>query len=438
MQLESPRQGDRWRRILRTVVSFFVGQGALQAVNVLLGLFLVRALSVEAYAQFGLAYGFQTTVSNLMDLGFASTVIPLVGDRLQDRIVVGRYVRAATRLRNLAFILLSPLAVAAFVAIAYRHHWDWKLQFLLILPVLLTVYSSGSVSCHSAPFLLYRRLREYYTPQTLTALGRLGGYVVLRMAGALSSWMAVLLSALNITFVSRILANESARWVDLNAANTHAEEREIIHYVTPAIPALIFGALQSQISLFLISVFGQTQSMAEVAALSRISQLFVVLQTFNMVVVEPYIARIRREHLLATYLRLILLASACCAPVIWFAFAFPQIILALLGPRYRGLGALVGWLVLASCINYLASLVWIMNRARKWIFWNGTIFEVGLLIVVQVAYILLVGLHTTRQAVLFTFASSFCYVAAHAYNGIYGFLKGPRLPPAARARQVGV
>ena len=38
-------------------------------VSVLIGLFLVRSLSVNAYAQFGLALGFQATASTLMDLG---------------------------------------------------------------------------------------------------------------------------------------------------------------------------------------------------------------------------------------------------------------------------------------------------------------------------------------------------------------------------------
>jgi membrane glycosyltransferase len=70
--------------------------------------------------------------------------------------------------------------------------------------------------------------------------------------------------------------------------------------------------------------------------------------------------------------------------------------------------------------------MWIMNRSRKWLFWSGTILEVVLLLTVQILFIAFVGVHTTQQAVLFTFASSFCYFVAHGYVGIYGFLKGPR------------
>jgi hypothetical protein len=83
--------------------------------------------------------------------------------------------------------------------------------------------------------------------------------------------------------------------------------------------------------------------------------------------------------------------------------------------------------VLASCLNYLAGLMWVMNRARKWIFWSGTILEVVLLLVLQTAYAICIGIRTTREAVFLTFAMSFCYLIAHGYVSIYGFIKGPRI-----------
>lgn len=424
----------RWRSIFRILGNFFWGQGALQAVNALVGLFLVRALSVEAYAQYGLAFGFQSTAANLMDLGFASTIIPLVGERIHDRQMVGRYVHAAVRLRTRAFLVLAPFAVLAFVAIARTHHWSWELQTLLIVPVLVALYSSGNVSCFSASFFLYRRLREYYIPQTSSGLLRLGAYLLLRVAGGLNAWTAAGVNALNITFISKVLSDKGRQWIDWSHKDTSSTEREIIHYILPATPALIFGALQSQLSLFLISIFGQTSSIAEVAALGRIAQLFTMLQVFNIVIVEPYIARLSRDRLPAVYIKLTALATACCTPAVALAFAFPGAILWILGPQYEGLRSEMGWLVLASCINYIAVLAWIMNRARKWVFWSGTIVEIALVVAAQTAFIALVGVRTTEAAVMLMLVTSLCLVISHAYNAIYGFLKGPRsFPPMEEA-----
>ncbi len=424
-------RNTRRRNILGVVASFFVGQGAVQAVNTIVALFLVHKLTIEAYAQFGLAFGFQTTASNLMDLGFASTIIPLVGEGFEDRALVGRYVRAACRLRNRAFLILAPVTVIAFFAIGHKHSWSWGLQVALISAVLLTLYSSGNVACYSAPFILYRRLKEYYAPQTLSGLARLLGYGVLQISGALNAWTAAALSALNVTAISRVLAKESGRLVEWPDGETRAAEREIVRYVLPAMPAIIFAAFQSQISLFLVSIFGGTVSIAQVAALSRITQLFMVLQTFNMVIVEPYIARLSHERLLRTYLGLIALASACCVPVVVFSFTYPGLVLWVLGSKYEGLQSVVGWLVLSSCMNYVAGLAYIMNRARKWVFWSGTILEIILLLGVQIVYIAVVGVRSTRQAVLLSVASSVCYIVAHGYTGIYGFFKGPRFETAS-------
>ena len=106
--------------------------------------------------------------------------------------------------------------------------------------------------------------------------------------------------------------------------------------------------------------------------------------------------------------------------------AAPGFFLWLLGPKYSELRGLIGWVVLTACINYIAGLIWIMNRSRKWVFWRATIAEIALLLVVQIGFLVVFGVRSTRSAVMFNFASSFCYVIAHSYVAIYGFLKGQR------------
>ena len=124
-------------------------------------MFLVCALSVEHYAQFGLAFGFQTTASMSMDLGYASTIIPLVGERVNNRALVGSYLRSAKHLRDKAFVVLGPFAAIAFLLIMHKHHWSWTTQTVLVLSVLLNLHTSGPVSKLFGSLFLHRRLREY-------------------------------------------------------------------------------------------------------------------------------------------------------------------------------------------------------------------------------------------------------------------------------------
>ena len=422
-------KGARWvrgRRAFRVLINFFLGQGAVQAIGVLAGLLLVRRLSVEAYAQFGLATAFQALVAVLMDLGFASTIIPLVGEQREDRALVGRYVRSAKHLRDWSFLLIGPVAAAAFLAIMHKHHWDWKVQILLVVSVLMALYSGGKVSYYSAPLFLYGKLREYYVPQVISGTARLAAYVCLAFTGGLNAWTAAGLTALNVTLNGTLLKKESRPYLDWPEKESPATDREIVRYVLPAAPAVIFAAFQSQISLFLISIFSGTVQVAQMAALTRIGQLFSVLMMFNVIVVEPYFARLGRERLFKTYMALVLLALVACTPVVLTGFFFPQPFLWLLGSKYASLGGDMGWLVLASCVNYIAGLIWIVNRARKWLFWSGSILEIVLLLAAQAAFLAVVGVRTVRDAVLFSFASSLCYLIAHTYVSVYGFLRGPR------------
>jgi O-antigen/teichoic acid export membrane protein len=414
------------RQSARIVGNFFLGQGAVQAIGILAGLLLARKLSIDSYAQFGLATGFQSVAGILMDLGFASTIIPLVGERTQDLALVGRYVRSAKHLRDRSFLILAPPATLVFVALMHRHHWNWRIQTALVASVLLALYSSGKMSYFSAPLFLYGRLRDYYVPQVVTGASRLGLYLVLGVAGGLNSWTAAGLTALNITANGFLLERRSRPLLTWPAGESPATDREIIDYVMPAAPAAIFAAFQSQISLFLISIFGGTVDVAQVAALGRIGALFSVLMTFNVIVVEPYFARLATARVLRRYALLLAGAAAASTPAVLLAFVRPAIFLWILGPKYAGLQAEIGWLVCGSCINYIAGVIWIMNRARKWLFWSGSILEISLLVGVQTLFVILVGVHNVRQAVFFTFAASFCPLVAHAYVSILGFVKGSR------------
>lgn len=422
---------NRTRKAAQVIMKFLFGQGATQSLNILTNLFLVRTLSIEAYAQFGLALGFQNVFSILMDLGFASTIVPLVGPNRDDAALVGRYVRSARHLRTRLFWLLSPAAAIAFVAIMHKHHWSPMVQLLLLLSVLLSIYSSGTVSYFSAPLFVFGRLKEYYLPQALTAAGRLILYIVFSFLEGLNAWIAAGLNALNITINGFLIHKSSAKYFQWPELENPEIDRELIQYILPASPAIVFAAFQSQIALFIISIFGGTSYIAQVAALSRIGQIFTVLCTFFTIVVEPYVARLNRTQLRKTFFVFIFLTSIACIPVVLAAFFWPQLYVWVLGPKYRDLGSVIGIYILSLCMNSISTLMWIMNRARKWVFWRGSILEVVLLLGVQCLFLIFVGVRNTHQAVLFGLASSFCYLVAHGYVTLYGFHQGDVIPPPA-------
>lgn len=417
------KQQSRTRKLFHLLAGFFLGQAAVQGISVVIGLFLVRSLSVYSYAQFGLALGFQATASILMDLGFAGTVIPLVGERTSDRALVGKYVKGAKSLRDRTFWLFSPVVTVLFLIITHRQGWGLSVQLGLLASVLLALYASSSMAYYSVPLFLHRQMQDFYFPQTVSSACRLLLYVVLNAVGALNSIAAAGCNALNLAVNGIFLRKKGLKYIDLPEHDDPAVRKEIIRYVLPALPAILLGAFHGQVALFLISIFGNTINIAQVSAMGRLGQIFNLLMTFNVVIVEPHVARLPNDRLLSTYFKLI--AGACLGGAILtlIGFALPGIFLVILGPKYEPLRGLIGWVVLTACINYVAGLIWIMNRSRRWVFWRGTIAEISLLAFVQLGFLITFGVRSTGAAVFFNFASSFCYVLAHSYVAMYGFSK---------------
>jgi len=408
------------------IATFFAGQGATQILSLIFGLVVVRLLSVESYAQFSLALGFQTTLGSLMDLGYAGTIVPLVGERFADPEVVGAYVAAAKHHRDRIFFILSPVAAVSFWLLGRKHHWSWQAQLLLLVSVLIQLYFSGRASYYSAPLMLRRDLQRLYHPQVFSAFLRCLAPLPMRAVGALNGWSAAFVNAAAQVYNSVKLQRASLPYSFEPRRNDPSVNREMMRYVIPAMPAVIFWAFQSQISLYLVTLFGKTRNMAQVAALGRLAQIFAILMAFNVVLVEPYFARLSPLNLLRRYVQVVSLAGLFCAATAILSFRFPYPLVWLLGPQYRDLTHEIGWIVTGSSIFYLAGVIWIINRSRKWLFWSGTAMEIGLTVFAESAFAFARGVSTTHNAILISVVAAISVLIAHGFVSVCGFTRGSR------------
>ena len=414
---------DRIKAATRFVLIFIAGHGALQALNLVTGIFLVRNLDMESFAQYSLALAFQNTAISLTNLGLTDSIIPLVGSHGGNRMLVGKYVQAAKHLRTRLFIIVAPVCALAFLFMVHSHHWNSLSQSILMFSILASLYLSVSVSCWSAPLLLKRRLYDYYFAQAVPGLARLAAYVIGSLGHFLSANFAALTGSANILFNGLLAKRRSADLVEFPADLDKSAKDEVLRCMLPMMPSAIFTSFQPQVALFLISIFGQTIQIAQIAALSRIAQVFLVFNAFGSVVVEPYIARASPERLLLAYARIVVAAILVGGSLTWLSFEFPSALLWVLGSKYGDLDNIIGWVVLSSSLSTVANIIWVMNRGRKWLFWRGSLLEISCLILFQTAYVVIFGVRTTYSAALFMLAASCAHLTAHTYVMVYGFSK---------------
>jgi len=273
---------------------------------------------------------------------------------------------------------------------------------------------------------MHKQLREYYQVQIASAGGRLiinfGFYII----SALFSWISLWINS-GVIVVNAILYKKNAeKWIEEPDASNSKIKREILTYIAPLIPGIIFTAFQGQICVLIITIFGHIKNIAEVAALSRIAQIFLLLNAFNSVIIEPYIAKVSRQRLVILYFQILTVALTICIMLCAIAFLSPEIILWVLGAKYQHLKNETSWLILSSCINYIAGVIWTISSARKWIYWWHTTLYIVLLLVVQAICILFMRLDTTLGVIQFSLASGIVVLIVHIIGSIYGFIYGSR------------
>ncbi len=191
-----------------------------------------------------------------MDLGYTSTIIPLVGERHDDRARVGSYLPQ----RN-----TSGTAHSGFLA---------HLQRLLSWRSCISITGVGlprPCSCCRCSFLLLKWTRfllfgsfvslwpilEFYVPQSLAGVGRLATYIVLWIVGGLNDVSNGTKRSQRAVYAVR-LRKRGRLYVEWPRSSEPEVNREVLNYILPAIPTFIFAAFQSQFALFLINAFGQT------------------------------------------------------------------------------------------------------------------------------------------------------------------------------------
>jgi O-antigen/teichoic acid export membrane protein len=414
-------RSEKARSWSRRIGSFVAGQGAIQALNLVCGFLIIRWLSVEAYAQYSVAFAFQNTVGMLVDLGVSGSIVAMVGARGDDPAVVGKYIRAARHFRTISFAIVIPASAGFFIWLSLRQHWGWAMQAGLFSSVVFSLFFQGWSSYYAAPLLIHHRIRQLYAAKLSSGLWRLGASGVFYAA---SIFTAVSMAWVNSVSLAWCAISYKRHSRDLVAEPTRPDpsaNREMARYLAPVVPGIIFYALQGQLTVFLITLFGKSHNIAEVAALGRLTQALILVGAFNGVIIEPYIARV--PHILLPKRYPLIVAGSVSLTVVLAlgSYFFPDAALWIIGSKYSGLRKAFTWSILAWGLNYLGGLLWTMHSARKWVYWWHTIFNCVALTLVQIFGVWRMDLSTTVGIFQFSFLTAATELVVHTVGGIYGY-----------------
>lgn len=401
----------RWSWLL---VSSLLGQVATQLLNAVSGFLIVRWLTVEAFAQYSLAFAFQTTLSILIDLGFSGAIVALVGERADEPGVVASYLDAARRLRRSAYRLVLPPAGILFLVAGRHQAWPWSTQVALFATVAAVLVFQGWVSCYSAPLLIRRRLGFFYGVQVAAACARLLLLLPLRFTGHLTALSAASVNAVVVGLVGLITIRAAARQLGTSTEVDSDARRTMMRYVAPQAPMIVFAAFQSNLSLLIVTVLAQARTIAEIGALGRVAQLYSPLAALNGSLWGPSLAAQPEGKARTRYLQLAGGGFVAAAVITGLVCVWPDGLLWLLGKKYDGLRAEVISISVAAGLSYLASMLYVFNAARRWVRWWTGALEMGGALSVLVLGARMLDLSLTADVIRLAIAQNVAVLAAHA------------------------
>ncbi|MBW4561273.1 MAG: polysaccharide biosynthesis protein [Mojavia pulchra JT2-VF2] len=417
-----PSNFVHWLKILSKFVSI---QIVVQALGLVSGILLVRTLDQQQYAYFTIANTMQATMNLLADIGIGTSLSAIGGKVWQDRYRFGQLINTAMRLRySLAAIsvtIVTPILIWMLI-----HNGASKIYAILISIVVL---AGLNFQLTSDVLIVVPRLHSQINKMQKLDLFSAFFRIVFLGLGYLTFWNAGVAIA-STSLVSGLQRFVLGGWVseniDMHSPFNNEDKSFILKTIKNTLPSTIFFCFQGQLSIFIITIFGNTKSIAEIGALGRISIIFTLINSVMTAIILPSFSRCQSAKLLTKrYLQILSIFFGFSLLLIFLSVIFPSEILWILGGKYQHLKNELVLMVILTVVNSFVGIMSSLNFSKAWIefIW----IEIPMRLVLQAILLMILNISTIQGVIWLSLLSNLSpflvnamltYRGLKSYNGI--------------------
>jgi O-antigen/teichoic acid export membrane protein len=386
---------QRWARTLARFISV---QIVVQVVSFATGILIVRVMTAHEYALFTVANTMQGSMNQLADLGVSTALMGLGGKIWSDRYRLGQLIQSGLAFRKKLGLAGCCVAAPALYWILRSNGAPAGYAVAILCMLLAGVgFQMTNGALIVAPRLCSRipQLQRLDMTAALVRAVLIGLLCRIFLNAAVAIGIASFAVAVQFFFLRRWAAADA----DPHAPPDPEDTREIMRVVRQQAPDTIYYCVQGQLTIVLVTLFGHTQTIAQIGALGRLTVLFTVVGSVMTSIVLPRFAREQqRARLLKLYALVIAGHLLLAAALIGTAIFAPGPLLWLLGKKYTGLGHALVFIAISTSINMLASVIYALNCSRAWT--EGAWKSVPITIAGQILLIPFLDLSTLQGVVL--------------------------------------
>ncbi len=391
----------RWTLI---VGEYGLVQIAVQLTGAIAGFIIVRSLPKPEYALYAVANSGLSMFNVLADTGISPALRSIGGEVHDDRQCLSELVVTATQLRHafsaIAFLISFPVMVWMLLS-----NGATILQtVVLCMATLAACWPLLTATVLKETALLLGNYRKVQVAEFATSAVRL--MCVLGMAAWLTSLLGVAFAGIGNWVQWLIYHRRANEEVDKVAVTNRAYRKRILAISMPMLPNVLFYCFQGQITFVLLTLFGTTTSVADIAALGRLATLLSVFGAVFHSVLAPRFSRCQdTRQLPRMYLGLASIVGLSLLPMVVLAMLFPQVLLWILGDAYAGMERECLLIIVAGCLTQFGGAILWLNFSRAWIRIYGYI-NVLVILVAQVVSIIAFDVGTVRGVIYLSIVSA--------------------------------
>ena len=415
MTLQSSRV-FHWARLLSKFISV---QLVVQALTMASGIFVIRTLSQREYAYYTIAASMQGTLSILADMGISFGLSSIGGKVWKDRYRFGQLIKTALQLRHYLAIISIATVTPICIWLLLKNDAHLLDAILITAIVLIGFNFQMTVSVFDIVPRLHSQVGRIQKLDLVFSISKLF-FLGIAYLTFLNSTMFILAGTIALGVKRLLIGNMVIDNIDRKAHLNKDDKAEIIKIIKQSAPNTVFFCFESQITVWLMSIFGKVQNVAELGALGRLAIIFTIIGSVMTGIIIPSFARCQSpELLLRRYLQILGTAIVFAVFLVILSITMPDQILWIIGSKYRHLKPELCLVMISSGLSFIVNTMWGMNASKAWI--ANMWLYIPATILMQIIGVIFLDIYTVNGAILFGMSSlvpGFCIQSYMTYKGL--------------------
>lgn len=411
----------KYKTRIYDIATYSTGNAISQAMNMLVGFLIIRALDKTEYGYYTIAFTIFIMLTQLSDIGVSIGLNSIGGRTWNDKNKFSALIVTAESIRRRMILFISlPIIIYGFVILLSNGNNLFNSLALLTIVAVTGFFEIERLVLLTIP-KFYGNIKFIRNNELMGSAAKL--LLVIISALLFKNPIYFLIPFFIATAVQlRFLRMEKKQNIRENVKVDNEFKTEIIGYIKSNALNTFYYIFQGQLFILLLTFFGNVTNIAEIGALSRFSVIFNVVNSLFLNYFVPDFAKAKGyDQTKKKFLLLLVIIGLISFSIIMIFGIIPEFFLFILGKDYYGLNyELVLLVAVNSCTSIFGS-IWLLNAAKGWVKFNW--LYVPFTIFLQILLLDLLDLSKLYNIIIFNGISLIPSFIVSSIISIMGFIK---------------